>query len=104
MGDNLLKDLFNTLKKEISDMGLISRWGGDEFLILINNQSAETVKESGENIRLTFKKQSNNKVCAASLSIGIAEFKNKTSLENAIELVDQSMYKSKSLGKDQVSF
>lgn len=103
-GDRLLKYLYKTIKKELKSTDLISRWGGDEFLVLLKNQSIKEIKNRAEKIRLSFKKQQNNKMNFVSLSIGITQFKNKTKLESAIKLVDQAMYQAKSSGKDQVNF
>ena len=99
-GDLLLIEISERLKKAIRDSDTISRWGGDEFIILLNNIED---KDNVENFvtRMIFDcskpvKISESIEVTISLSIGISIYPdNGNSKEELLELADKAMYKAK---------
>ena len=99
-GDLVLIEISNRLKKTIRDSDTISRWGGDEFIILLNNVDNKKninifadrmIRDCSNPIMI------NNKTdVSITLSIGISIYpdngENKIEL---LELADKAMYKAK---------
>jgi len=100
IGDLLLIEISNRLKKSIRDSDTISRWGGDEFIILLNNiESKESidifvnrvVEDCTKSIKIN-----NNLNVSISLSIGVSVYPDNGSDKiQLLELADKAMYKSK---------
>lgn len=92
------------ISKCIAKDDLISRWGGDEFLVLLKNQNIHQAKKISKNIRLTLAETKKDKFKNVTVSIGLAELHQKTDLEEAINLVDNLMYQAKKPGKNKIAF
>ncbi len=90
-GDEILKEVSQFLKETISEDEIVSRWGGDEFLIVLRNNPLKfTEKISG---LLTGKKFKGEPELCISLSFGIASFpEDGTSFENLYDVADKRMY------------
>ena len=50
-GDRALYTIARTLREGMGEKGLISRYGGDQFLILMPDTDARTAKETGDRLR-----------------------------------------------------
>ncbi|WP_373898078.1 diguanylate cyclase [Haloimpatiens sp. FM7315] len=100
-GDKVLKSIAKILTKSSRKKDVVSRFGGDEFLILMpflddatecRNVASEIIK----NINLTFNSISDVKV---SLSIGVSVFENcKDCIDKLLLKADKAMYKTKNQG------
>lgn len=104
-GDSYLKEISNRFKNIIRESDTVSRWGGDEFLILlpqVNNVKdvllfADRIIESNsESIKI------NKKIVYPKMSIGISIYPNHgKSIKNLIKKADKAMYQAKYSGKNQ---
>jgi len=105
IGDELLKIIGNIIKTSVRKSDTVSRWGGDEFCILLPNIKNEEgifklcdriLNNKFSNIKLNKK---NIKIMA---SIGISLYPNDgIKPEKLIENADAAMYHSKKNGKNQ---
>ena len=99
-GDILLIEISNRLKKSVRDSDTIARWGGDEFIILLNNIDGvdginilinRIIEDCSKPVSLD-----KNLNVSVSLSIGVSMYpengNNKTQL---LELADKAMYVAK---------
>ena len=100
-GDRVVTDIAEILKDIIDNKGYISRYGGDEFLIVLPKLSEEEAIDILTSIRLKVKHLSNNyvKELNISLSIGVCENQAST-VDDCIDMVDSLLYKAKRQGKD----
>lgn len=93
-GDEILKDVATFLKQLVNDDEIVSRWGGDEFLILINNNPIEFSQKISE--LLMGKKFIGEPELSISLSFGIASFpKDGKDFETLYDFADKNMYEFK---------
>ncbi|SJZ88088.1 diguanylate cyclase (GGDEF) domain-containing protein [Cetobacterium ceti] len=87
---------------------IISRFGGDEFLVLIENLTKNDLEYIRDNINkaLTGELVSENKIQRYSASIGgaIYNLKNNYSLNILINYADSALYVSKSKGKNCITY
>ncbi len=103
-GDMLLRLLAKRLRASVSDTDLVMRWGGDEFVILLENLG-DTMEQAQENAVLICERiaaktnmpyELNDYVHTCQVSIGIKIFKNTAAdLEEVIQQADQAMYEAK---------
>ncbi|MFA5485314.1 MAG: GGDEF domain-containing protein [Candidatus Pacearchaeota archaeon] len=104
MGDKVLLELSKTLKKSIRRVDLISRFGGDEFILLVqgDKKSSEIVINR---IKKNIKENEFLQKYNLKLSGGIAI--KKESDKNLLELkkrADKALYKAKKSGRDNFIF
>jgi diguanylate cyclase (GGDEF)-like protein len=104
-GDIVLQHLVNTLKKSLRSQDLVSRWGGEEFLILLPNTNIDTASIIAERLRITV--QSNpagDELIYYTISLGVGTF--ETAYINSLNLffiaIDQALYQAKTNGRNQV--
>ena len=95
------------IRSRIRESDTLFRWGGDEFLILMNNCNIENAYAVAEKIRLAvseIKIISDNDIITISLSIGVAQNRKDEPIEGIISRADKKLYESKSAGRNKTTF
>lgn len=106
-GDRALKIVAGTMKKIVLEnyrSGFLGRFGGDEFIAVIENDR-EKAEKLAETIRSSIRKAAvdNNLKYDISLSIGITQLNESIgNAENLISAADEEMYKNKKLMKSRM--
>ncbi|MFQ5686178.1 MAG: diguanylate cyclase domain-containing protein, partial [Candidatus Scalindua sp.] len=107
VGDLLLKSVADRLKSRVRENDLVSRTGGDEFAILIddcNPDDAAHVSQGILEILAPFHKLGNNEVFVSS-SIGIAMCPDAgEDPESICKSADTAMYLAKKMGRNNYQF
>ena len=105
-GDRILKEAADLFSRLIRPSDLIVRWGGDEFVILMEASEqdargkAEQIRRAAESIGYGTGKDSGG---GLTLSIGVGEAAEEDSLESLIARTDKAMYRSKQTGRNRVT-
>ena len=102
-GDEVLKTVSERMK-EIAPRCIISRWGGEEFLIRVPGSLADG-KELLEKLRLAVCSESveyEGRVIKVTITIGAAERKDGQTIDNWIQDADDRLYEGKKSGKNKV--
>lgn len=104
-GDEVIKALSSTLIKSCRDYDIVSRYGGEEFVLVMPGASEETAIARAESIRKAF---SELKACEEidrpiTVSGGVAEIKPgiKTP-EDFISAADNNLYVAKETGRNKI--
>ncbi|MGB1297789.1 MAG: sensor domain-containing diguanylate cyclase [Psychrobium sp.] len=102
VGDLALVEIANLLKQESRDTDFCIRFGGDEFMLLMSNTSAEQAKDIAH--RICQSVESKGKVLSdLTLSIGIAHVAEFDLTEcEILKLADQGLYLAKRAGRNRV--
>lgn len=93
------------LRKSLRLYDKIGRYGGEEFLIILRNESAETAKIVGERTRALVADAPfiwNEEEISVSISLGVAQLNKGQTMSNLIQKADQAMYAAKAKGKNCV--
>jgi len=100
-GDNILKAVCNLISKNIRDIDLFARWGGEEFVILVNNQDKQQTQLMAEKIR---EKISQTKLDNLDItcSFGIAQYEKHDTDEIIFKKADDALYLAKESGRNRV--
>jgi diguanylate cyclase (GGDEF)-like protein/PAS domain S-box-containing protein len=99
-GDELLKATADVLKSNIrDDIDVASRYGGDEFAVILVNTSLQDAEEIARRIIEQYNKMSFDDI---SLSIGVSQYKEGMSREDIIKSADEAMYRAKAAGGNNV--
>ena len=105
-GDAILQKLSRTMKDSISEKEFIIRFGGEEFLIIMKNPTAESANELATRINAEFAKlvfTFNNNSFSKTVSIGYAFFPSDTDqIWKCIKFADLCLYKAKETGRNKV--
>ena len=102
-GDFVLTVISSIIKKNCRQIDTVSRWGGEEFLIMLTNTPIEGAKILSERIRKEIKEFDFNykeHKIKCTITLGVVEVNSNISLEENISLADKAMYEGKNLGKD----
>jgi len=105
MGDTVLKNISESIKKSTRKSDFFGRWGGEEFLGIYSVKNIRDAACAAEKVRILVE----NTVIpysthlSVTASIGITLIKSSDSAETLIERADQLMYQSKILGKNCIT-
>jgi diguanylate cyclase (GGDEF)-like protein len=104
-GDEVLKVVAESLQASVRMTDLVFRYGGEEFVALLNNASCETayaiadrILQSIRAVKVDYKGQ----VISVSASIGLACLKNIDTATTLFDRADIALYKAKDAGRDQI--
>lgn len=106
MGDFVLKVVAQIFKKKCRKVDYISRWGGEEFLIVLPETNleggakvAETMRNSIENEKIKF----NDQEISITMSFGLSCQNNQEiKLEKLLKIADERLYAVKEGGRNRV--
>lgn len=108
VGDELLQAVASRLRKTIRSSDVISRFGGDEFVIMLSHlHSLEDIESTCLQLLQSMKQNYpiGQRNISMSLSIGIATYpEDGESVELLLQNADTAMYAAKNKGGDHFSF
>jgi diguanylate cyclase len=91
------------LKEMVRVEDIVSRWGGEEFIILLPDTSLEAATKLADRIRLILEKQSSSAApLAITASFGVAGLQEGESEDDLIRRVDDALYAAKRGGRNRV--
>lgn len=103
-GDAALRKLAEIISGSVRDKDVAARYGGDEFLILLEGTAPDAAAVIVERIRTRFaefcRSKSRRLKRKISLSAGITQVGRFESFSDAVNRADRAMYRAKSDGKD----
>lgn len=112
VGDELLVHFAHRLQTNVRKADTIGRFGGDEFIIILNNLdddcgAAQILAEKfafkmQELTRKPFSLSSGNQLISA--SFGITLFEGNSSIDDVLRQADMAMYKAKGTGRSRIYF
>jgi diguanylate cyclase (GGDEF)-like protein len=107
-GDVVIKDVAVILRRTVRMFDVCTRYGGEEFAILMPNSGAQSAATVAERIRRRIESYRFSEPALASLSvtasIGLAVSTSQLLPRDLIERADQALYQAKTLGKNRVWF
>ena len=107
-GDELLKQFATELRSAFRSTDVIARWGGDEFLVLMDCAEAEA-GDRVERLRkwvcgdYTLQGRSGTIKLRLDASIGLAEYRPKEPLQALVARADAAMYAGKAAGRGRAA-
>ncbi|GGP50032.1 GGDEF domain-containing protein [Shewanella saliphila] len=104
-GDMVLTELSALFKEQVRQQDCVARWGGEEFLIILPQTSAEQASIIAEKIRSSVEQHTVNflsQQIKTTISIGISQLSDDQSIDELINTADKCLYQAKTLGRNQV--
>jgi diguanylate cyclase (GGDEF)-like protein len=106
IGDEVLKQTVDVVKRNVKHKDLMGRLGGEEFVILVTGNQESELEQIAERLReviAAHQIQTNGQAFNISASFGVAFIKStKTTVENAVNDADKALYGAKRKGRNQV--
>ncbi|GHE81757.1 diguanylate cyclase [Thalassotalea profundi] len=100
IGDNILKNIAKTLLSIARETDIVSRWGGEEFVVVCPETSLEEAYKLAERIQKGMTKIHIDEISGVTCSIGIAELEKGITASEWFKYADKAMYQAKFKGKD----
>lgn len=104
-GDDVLKIVALQLQASAKSTASIARWGGEEFLIVLQNTELESAAIFCEHLREQIEQtdyRSYGQLMHFTMSFGCVKYQQDESLESLLCRVDKALYKAKDNGRNQV--
>jgi len=108
-GDQIIRFVSSTLKRNVSKNHLVARYGGEEFAIVMPVTKLSKAKDIAENIRNLIerkklvRKSTNEDLGRVTISMGLSLYRDTDEIEELIERADMALYASKQNGRNQLS-
>lgn len=99
--DKILEKLAKLLKDKIRKSDVISRFGGEEFFILLPETNLDKAKRLGERLKKAIHSDTMLKKYNVTVSGGITQYKKRDSKEKLKTRADKALYEAKEKGKDR---
>jgi len=106
IGDEVLIEFVQILTKSIRTTDIVARWGGEEFLILLEGVNSKKGKDIMDHVRVIIEEQEkklpSGDLLKYTCSFGITNINKNDKLENVVFRSDKALYKAKGQGRNQV--
>ena len=102
-GDKVLKDIAGILSDGVRDIGFVSRWGGEEFLLVFGvpyNEAAAAVSRIMDNIH-NYRCRYEGREISVTMTFGISDYCGGT-VDALVKTADDKLYYGKNHGRDRV--
>jgi len=105
VGDRLLVEIARRLTRLVPEQVLVARFGGDEFLLLLEERSAGQARKLAETLLHGFKAplQIGQYECFVTPSIGIAGFDGQGSATELLKQADLALHAAKDAGRNRLA-
>ena len=105
VGDRVLRHLADTMKRNLRGNEPLYRFGGEEFLWLMQCNSAEEAEQSAQRLLTTIRatpiRLREDQVLTLTVTLGLAQVGDGEELSSAIRRSDEALYQGKHAGRDR---
>ena len=104
-GDRALQAFAGTVRASLRDTDVLARWGGEEFVLMLTDSSADQARGLLERIRQAVQALEIAHSAGSlqlTVSIGLAQHLPGDTVERTLERADQALYRAKALGRNRV--
>jgi len=100
-GDRVLKSVGDILRRQIRNVDIIARYGGDEFVMFVPEKDKRQAMQLAERLRTRVAQEHFSDEMTVSLSMGIASYPlDSIDLEDLVDKADRAMYQAKQKGRN----
>jgi two-component system, cell cycle response regulator len=105
IGDRMLQEVARAIAGQCRDCDLPTRYGGEEFAIIVPDESAATALHLAERCRKEIERTCiivKNRAIHTTASFGVADASRAESSEALMKRADAAMYRAKAAGRNRV--
>jgi|GEM_PF-1304852 diguanylate cyclase (GGDEF) domain len=101
-GDEILIQISEMLHGMVSGCGFVGRWGGEEFLIVLETDAVGTISGKAEEIRAELEKYWYDDIGKhITITIGLCRYSENVSVNAVIAKADKCLYQGKAEGRNK---
>lgn len=101
-GDKVLQELCQLVREHIRENDTFIRWGGEEFIIVLQSCTSKDATKSAEHFRKLIQAHEFSVVGKLTSSFGVTGYYQGETLEVLLERLDKELYKAKKSGRNCV--
>ncbi|MBR2519282.1 MAG: sensor domain-containing diguanylate cyclase [Selenomonadaceae bacterium] len=104
-GDAVLKHVAEILSSALRENDGAYRWGGEEFILILDDMTVDDAEKVAERIRQTIMDSVCNfedKKIRMTMSFGVSEISAALSIEDNVKIADDRLYRAKETGRNKV--
>ena len=102
VGDSVLIEMVDIINSRSRSSDKLVRWGGEEFVLLLDLENESTLFDILEHLRNCIDKYNFTVVGKITCSFGASIYKDKEDISKTIKRADNALYKAKNSGRNQV--
>ena len=102
VGDQVIREVANCIRSVIRLSDSLTRWGGEEFIILMPNTGLSSATVLAERIRESIATHDFEGIGKVTASLGLSEYVPSDSLDEWLDRADRAMYRAKDKGRNRV--
>lgn len=102
VGDAVLSTLGRVLREGVRDSDVVGRWGGEEFIIVLDACDAEAACRVAESLRAAAHLAEHPTAGAITLSVGVSVATAGEPVAGLVARADEALYRAKRGGRDRV--
>jgi len=102
IGDKILKLLAKVCSANIRETDIFARWGGEEFVLLMNETNLEKASIVCEKLRKITEEMEHKNLPKITISIGLTKLKENDTKNSFFKNADDALYKAKQEGRNKV--
>jgi diguanylate cyclase (GGDEF)-like protein len=105
VGDETLKSFTKAVSSQLKEDDIFARLGGEEFAIVMKSSAKELVLAKLEKIRKNVEEliiPSKDKIVKFTVSIGLVEKEDSSSIDILLDEADLKLYKAKTTGRNRI--
>lgn len=104
IGDDVLKEFATLIKNNIRENDIFARWGGEEFLLLLEGTALKNTITKIEKLRKIIDNHTFDSIGNLTASFGIAKKEENDDLHSLLQRADKALYEAKTSGKNKLVF
>ena len=105
VGDETIVMVAKTLQEQSRKVDTLSRWGGEEYLVLLPETDTPEAVQTANRIRKTIAStpiKTQGRSITATISVGVATIQGAESVDRLLQRADEALYRAKTLGRNKV--
>jgi diguanylate cyclase (GGDEF)-like protein len=106
VGDSMLKAVAASIKRQLRNVDMVFRYGGEEFLILLSNTSRESAAMVGERLRYAVQAEdylAEGNAIELTVSLGCSTLLAGESADSLLRRADSALYVAKREGRNRLA-
>lgn len=107
LGDKVLRMVAQTLRANIRDTDTMGRWGGEEFMVILQDIDPSSLLMIGEKllnlVRRSHLPLPDKRILSVTISIGGTLVRKDDTTDSVVDRADRLMYQSKANGRNRIT-
>lgn len=104
VGDSVLIDIADQIKRHLRSTDIAVRWGGEEFIVIYLETEKNEVLKLADKLRLDIQKHTFDIIGSITASFGITVYHEGDDITSIIGRADKALYKAKENGRNSIEY